>query len=86
VDPVYAADRPWLAGHAVEEAIRGNVHTAAASESYVWSFFTDAADHRRKTPPYSKASSRWDSPVLVPAVAVPAATNGRRCSRPVFAG
>ena len=48
VDPVYAAGRTWLAGHAVEEAIRGNVHTAAAYESYVWSFFTDAADHRRK--------------------------------------
>lgn len=48
VDPVYASDPSWLAEHAVAEAIRGNVHTAASAEHYAWTFFHDVADHRQK--------------------------------------
>jgi SAM-dependent methyltransferase len=48
VDPVYATDADWLAEHAVAEAIRGNLHTAAAAQHYAWTFFRDVADHRAK--------------------------------------
>lgn len=45
VDPVYTASAEWLAQHAVDEAIRGNRHTGASVESFVWTFFTDIDDH-----------------------------------------
>lgn len=45
VDPIYAAPADWLAPHAVEEAVRGNRHTGSAVDSFVWTFFTDLADH-----------------------------------------
>jgi hypothetical protein len=47
-DPVYAAAPRWLRQHAVDEAIRGNRHTAASVESFAWTFFTDIDDHLRK--------------------------------------
>jgi hypothetical protein len=48
VDPVYAADVDWLSGHAVDEAIRGNRHTATSLHAYVWTFFADINDHRER--------------------------------------
>jgi hypothetical protein len=48
VDPVYAADSDWLAQHAVDEAVRGNHHTGASIDSFVWTFFTDISDHLHK--------------------------------------
>jgi hypothetical protein len=48
VDPVYAADATWLREHAVDEAIRGNRHTAASLESFSWTFFTDIDDHLQR--------------------------------------
>jgi SAM-dependent methyltransferase len=45
VDPIYAAPAAWLAQHAVDEAFRGNRHTASSVDSFVWTFFTDIADH-----------------------------------------
>ncbi|HVV77206.1 MAG TPA: methyltransferase domain-containing protein [Mycobacteriales bacterium] len=51
VDPVYSASPAWLAGHAVEEAVRGNRHTATSVDSFAWTFFADIEDHleRRTT-------------------------------------
>jgi len=48
VDPVYGADVDWLAEHAVDEAVRGNRHTGASVDSFVWTFFADIADHLRR--------------------------------------
>jgi SAM-dependent methyltransferase len=48
VDPVYAADPDWLAAHAVDEAIRGNQHTATSIASFAWTFFADIDDHLEK--------------------------------------
>jgi hypothetical protein len=48
VDPAYAADPRWLAQHAVDEARRGNRHTARSPGSYRWTFFADIDDHRRQ--------------------------------------
>jgi hypothetical protein len=48
VDPVYAASRPWLVDHAVEEAVRGNRHTGTSVDSFVWTFFADLTDHLRR--------------------------------------
>ncbi|MGN6474679.1 MAG: class I SAM-dependent methyltransferase [Mycobacteriales bacterium] len=45
VDPVYEGSAEWLARHAVEEAVRGNRHTASALDAFVWTFFTDISDH-----------------------------------------
>jgi SAM-dependent methyltransferase len=45
VDPVYAAPTAWLVEHAVEEAARGNRHTRASLDSFVWTFFHDVDDH-----------------------------------------
>ncbi|MHB2022772.1 MAG: methyltransferase domain-containing protein [Mycobacteriales bacterium] len=48
VDPVYAADKVWLATHAVDEAVRGNKHTASTVDAYVWTFFSDVNDHLQR--------------------------------------
>jgi SAM-dependent methyltransferase len=48
VDPVYATDITSLGKHAVDEAIRGNRHTASSLESFVWTFFSDINDHRER--------------------------------------
>jgi SAM-dependent methyltransferase len=48
VDPVYATDVDWLSGHAVDEAIRGNRHTATSLDAYIWTFFADINDHRKR--------------------------------------
>lgn len=48
VDPVYAAPSDWLAGHAVEEAVRGNRHTGSSVDSFVWTFFADLHDHLQR--------------------------------------
>jgi hypothetical protein len=48
VDPVYARPAGWLAEHAVEEAVRGNRHTASSIDSFAWTFFADITDHLEK--------------------------------------
>lgn len=48
VDPVHAASPAWLAEHAVEEAARGNRHTASSVDSFVWSFSTNITDHLKR--------------------------------------
>jgi SAM-dependent methyltransferase len=45
IDPVYAAPVDWLAEHAVNEAVRGNRHTASSIDSFEWTFFADITDH-----------------------------------------
>lgn len=45
VDPIYAAPADWLAEHAVDEAVRGNRHTASSLDSFAWTFFADITDH-----------------------------------------
>lgn len=45
VDPVYSAPVAWLGDHAVDEAVRGNRHTASSLDSFAWTFFTDIDDH-----------------------------------------
>jgi SAM-dependent methyltransferase len=45
VDPVYAEPATWLAEYALNEAVRGNRHTGASVESFVWTFFADITDH-----------------------------------------